>query len=425
MKLRTCAAALLGLSFFMPRLLQADQQADDLNERYKVALAKGDVDLAVGFICDAAKLDPKKYDKKCAAAQHHENELLQSFDAAFGAGQGFMQQRDYANAIKQFSKITFGPHHDDALHQEQEAKNAENRPQVLAGEREALAAAQAAYDRGDLAAAQAGASTVKLAELLPFSQQILTNIRVYTEAVQAGDSLMQGGKYPAAQQKYKFAYAVRPNGPGDVAAKLQKLEGLITQPATQTAATTTTGNPTNKNPPTVVTNNPPPPPPPINSTDPVKIKAALADGRSAESRKDFEAALQAYERILLLNPRQADAIIGKQRVMSSIQKSPQGAEATLTIGVHSFYRSQLAEAGDAIALYLTSGDARNKGAAYFYLGATYATEAIFANPHQTPDNKALQQHAMVEFQRARCEHYNPIERYISPKIIALWNKSAC
>ncbi|WP_263385339.1 tetratricopeptide repeat protein [Granulicella arctica] len=329
-----------------------------------------------------------------------------------------MQQKDYSGAVKQFSKITFGLRHDDAVHLMQEAKNAEGHPQLLAANKETLIAAQAAYDRGDLATAEANAKQVQVPELQSSVQQILTNIRIYQDAMQAGDAAKQNGNYQAAQQKYKFAMVIRPNGPGNPGGKLQEVEVLL---AAATVNKPSTPPPTKP----VVADTKKPVEIPKAPDNDAKIRAALAEGHAAESRKDVDAALQAFERVLAINPRQAEALAGKQHIMDNMQKTPQGLENTLSIGLHDYYRSQLAEAGDAISLYLTAGGVRNRGVAYFYLGATFASQALLADPRGKTEHKSLEQHALLEFQQARCEHYQPIEKYLSPKVLALWNKSSC
>jgi tetratricopeptide (TPR) repeat protein len=415
-------AALLILT---PRGLHADKPADDLFAKYKDAMAANQVEQALTYLCSAAELDPKKYEKKCTAAKQHANEQLKQFDDFYTAGQAAMQKKDYDTAIKTLGKVTFGTHHADAQHLIQEANSSLNHPQVLAAEKITLGVAQAAYAKGDLTAASTSASQITSAELQAAKSQILTNIKVYQDAMTAGDDELKAGHYAAAQQKFKFAVAVNPNGPGNPISKLQQASiqvdaaAAAKNPATNASTQPTTGT----NPKTAASTDQKKDDAPLTG-DALKIKTSLADGRTAESKKDLAAALTAYEQVLALNPKQADALAGKQRIMAGMQKSPQGIEQTLAAGLRSYYHSRFVEADDALTLYLTAGGSRNKGVAFFYLGATFATESMLASSTSHED-RILQQRALKQFQQARCEHYNPVEKYLSPKVLAIWSKSSC
>src|SRR5882757_4554713 len=223
-----------------PQLLHADKHADnkraeDLDAQYKTAMSKHDIEQATNYICDAAKLDPKKYEKKCAGAQKYAADQLLAYDGLIGTGKFEMDHKDYAGAVRDLSKIYFGPHRDEAQHILQEATYLLAHPQEIVDSTQALNAARLAYDRGDLAAAATSAKAVRVNTLQPAAQQILTNILIYEETIQLGDSYMQSKNYAAAQQKYKFAMVIAANGPGNPAGKLQQITALMAAASNQPA----------------------------------------------------------------------------------------------------------------------------------------------------------------------------------------------
>jgi len=403
-----------------PQLLHADKHADnkraeDLDAKYKTAMSKHEIDQATGYICDAAKLDPKKYEKRCASAQKYAADQLLAYDGLIGTGKFEMDHKDYAGAVRDLSKIYFGPHREEAQHILQQATYLLGHPQEIAESTQALNAAQAAYDRGDLTTAAANAKAVQVNTLQPAAQQILTNIRIYNEAIQLGDTYMQDKNYAAAQQKYKFALVIVANGPGDPTGKLQQIAALLAS-STPPASPSAEGKTAAKNEKKLE-------PPTANDTA-LKIKTALAEAHAAESKQDTQAALSAFEQVLAINPRQPEALAGKQKILDSAQKDPQELEIALKAGIRSYYQSQLAEANDKISHYLTAGGTLHKGAAYFYLGATFATETLLSAP-QSAEEHTLRQRALQEFKNSKCESYKPIERFLSPKVLAIWNESAC
>ncbi len=410
-------AAFIGL-MLMPNSLHADKQADDLNSKSKAAMKQKDVGAAVNYLCEAAKIDPGKYAKKCDSIRQYATSQLTEFEGLFGTGKFELGKKDYAGAIRDLSKITFGPHREEAQQLIREASSQLNQPSPSAdGSLQALRAAQVAYESGDFASATANANLVKATNLQPAAQQILTNIRVYNDTMQQGDAAMQSKNYGAAQEKYNFALRIKSNGPGNPTDKLNQLTALLAPPE--------------KSAPLVAADKPAPrtpankgkafaPAPPDNS---VKIKNSLAEAKDDEGKGNLEAALAAYGQVLSLDPQQADAIAGKQRVSDAIGKDPKILEETLVNGIRSYYQSHLTEARDALSLYLTAGGTRSKGAAYFYLGATFMTQAFLSDPQNKTNRDSLQRNAVQEFQLAKQEHFKPIEKYVSPRILAVWNQS--
>jgi tetratricopeptide (TPR) repeat protein len=410
---------LLGLLLAAPHAIRAEK--DEINARYKEAMARNDVEQAMSILCDAAKVDPKKYEKRCTNAQVDANKQLQKFEILFNTGKAELDRKDYSGAIRDLEKITFGVRKAEAQNLIHEANDAQGHPLVLAQNRTTLGVAQAAYLRGDFTAAKQTASQVKVPELQPQAQQMLNNIRTYEQAIQEADSAMKSGNLAAAQQKYNFALAINANGPGDPSGKLQQI-------ATQSAASKSSVAKIDTSTPTATGGGDAKKTNPLSTLDAAaKLKIDLFEAHAAEASGNNDAALAAYERALALNARLPEALAGRQRILEAVQKDVQALESKLVNGIRSYYGSHFAASGDAISLYLKAGGTHNKGAAHFYLGATFASEAILADTNgktrsDTSPGK-LRERALQEFQLARREHYQPIQKYIAPKVLALWKES--
>ena len=106
MKNRSAALfLLLGLLLAAPHAIRAEK--DEINARYKEAMARNDVEQAMSILCDAAKVDPKKYEKRCTNAQVDANKQLQKFEILFNTGKAELDRKDYSGAIRDLEKITF------------------------------------------------------------------------------------------------------------------------------------------------------------------------------------------------------------------------------------------------------------------------------------------------------------------------------
>lgn len=391
----------LAVLLCAPTALLADQQADAL---YKQSQSTNDQQAAVELLCKAAELDPTTYSKKCNDAKQYLDSRLQKFDGLFVSGKTKFDAKQYTDAVTDLSKIYFGPRREEAQKLIAQANEAINHPQPADNSAPALKAAQQAYENGDFATAEANAGLVKAPELQSQAQSLLSNIRNYRDDIQQAEAFKIDKNYAAAQQKYTAALGIKSNGPGNPAAKLQEIAGLIKQQN----GTAVAGNKQ---------------PPPDNSA---RIKASLADARDHLAKGDLQDALNAFNQVLALDPRQPDALAGKEQVneamKAALSKDPKALEDTLVGGIRNYYESHFTEARDAISLYLTAGGTRSKGAAYFYLGATMLSQAIVSSPKSTQERDRLQQSAMQQFQQAKQERFKPIEKYVSPKILAVWNQ---
>ncbi len=397
MKVR--AAVLTAFFLCTPAALLADQQADSL---YKQSQATNDQMAAVELLCKAADLDPQAYSKKCNDARQFLDSRLQKFDGLYVSGKSKLEAKEYPDAITDLSKIYFGPHREEAQKLIAQAQTAQKdeaaNQQVASASSQSLKAAQQAYDNGDFATAKMNAELVKAPELQAQVQAILSNIKKYDDDIQQAEAFKAAKNYAAAQQKYSAAINIKSNGPGNPSARLQEIAALVNQ-------------------------TPKPGAPPDNTA---KIKASLADARDNAAKGDWQQALASYNQVLALDPKQPDALSGKQQAQdamkAAIAKDPKALEDTLVEGIRNYYEAHFTEARDAISLYLTAGGTRSRGAAYFYLGATMLSQAIVANPKNREEHDRLQQSAEQQFQQAKQERFKPVAKYVSPKILAVWNQ---
>jgi hypothetical protein len=403
--MRRFAIVLLGLLTFAPAVLFADQQADDLYKQYQAAYAKNDLQNAVDLLCKAAKLDPQSYGKKCDDAQQYYDTRVEKFEGLYLTGKSKFDTKDYVGAISDLTKIYFGPRRDDAQKLIAQANDAISHPQPVDNSAQSLKAAQMAYDNGDFSTAAANAGLVKAAELQSQAQAILNNIKNYNDDIQQAEAFKASKNYPAAQQKYSAALSIKSNGPGNPSARLAELTELLNaakqQNGTQAAA--------------------------VKTDNGARVKASLAEAHDDAAKGNWQGVITDANQALALDPKNAEAAGLKTQaadaMKAALAKDPKALEDTLVGGIRSYYESHFTEARDAISLYLTAGGTRSKGAAYFYLGATMLSQALVSDPKSKDDHDRLQQNALQQFQQAKQERFKPAEKYVSPRILAVWNQS--
>ena len=408
--MRTIRAWLIGAcaSFaLLTPAVHADNQADHLRDLAKQAHAQGALDQEAEYLCQAAGLDPQKYSKKCERARAEVARQLDEFKGLLGTGQFELQHKDYQGAVRDLSKIRFGPLAQQAQALIAEAKSALAQPSADAAGAAALNLALAAYQQGDFNTAVSQASQVHSPNLQSKAQQLLTNIKVYQDTMSAGDALANKGDYKGAEEKYTFAVKINANGPGNPADKLRQTDALLQK---QTVAQQPVQEPAAK-----------PAQPKVNYA--AMVKSDLAQASADEARGDLKGALQAFDSALALDGRQAEARAGRQRVLSELQKNKKELEQSLADGVLSYYASDFAHANEALSLYLSGSDMRSQGVAHFYLAASLLSQAILADSRSEGQASDLRQKAQQQFQLARQARYNPVETLISPKILAEWAKS--
>jgi hypothetical protein len=391
-------------------IANADNQVDHLRDLAKEAKAKGDLDQVANYLCEAASLDATHYQKRCERARADAEKRAQEYEAAFQTGTFELQKKDYAGAIRDLSKINFGPRRDEAQHLIQQAQAFLPGGNAEAANQQLLHEAQAAYQQGDFNMAVTRANQVQSPALQLVAKQLLTNIKIYQDTMAQADQLAQSGDYKGARDKYSFAIAINAHGPGSPADKLQEVEAKLKSQAAETAAKSQAQTDAAKQ-------------APVKVDYAAKVKSGLTEARRDEAKGDFKAALQAFEGVLVLDGLQSEALAGKQRVMAELRGDPKALAQSLEEGIRSYYASNFGQAADSISLYLSGGGVHNKGAAHFYLAAALLSEAILTDSHDEAHAKDLKQSADVQFVQARQEKYKPVEKLVSPKILSEWAKS--
>jgi predicted negative regulator of RcsB-dependent stress response len=399
---------LAGLAL-VAQTARANQQTDHLRDLAKQAKEKGDLDQAASDLCQAANIDPSHYQKKCDHARADAEKQAQLFEGYFKTGNFEFQQKDYAGAVRDLGKIDFGPRREEAQSLIQQAKAAlQGGSAPSASQAALLRGAQTAYDHGDFDAATAQASQVQSPALQAAAKQLLTNIKVYQDTITQGDLLAHNGDYKGAQEKYSFAIKIKANGPGSPAGKLQAMQAKLQEATANPQPGTQTVKPE------------PPSPPKVDYA--AKVKNGLAEARRNEQNGNLKAALRGFQAVLVLDGLQPEALAGKQRVTAELQGDPKALADGLEDGIRSYYASQFEQAAASISLYLNGGGLHHKGAAHFYLGASLLSQAILADPHDHENQSSLRQNADEQFQMARQENYMPVEKLVSPRILAEWAK---
>jgi hypothetical protein len=416
---------LFSLVVLSSNFLRANDKIDNLDAAYKRAMKEKNIEHATQYICEAAKLDLGKYGKKCASMQRYTTEQLSYYDGFFSAGVVEFEHKNYIGSIRELKKISFGPHRDEAQRIIQEASNLLNhRLPPVDPAVQTIREAQAAYDSGNFNAALALALSIKETDLPPSTKEILNNIRVYNQAMDEGDAAMQSGKLAVAKQKYNFALVIKGNGPGNPSDKLRQIASqLATAPespipqkqdtsAVKIAPVAKQQNEKNKG--KVAAKS--------ASDIPKKITDFLVKAHDDEKKKNTSAAISDYEEVIALDPQQQEALAEKQRLTEAVQKDRNALEDTLIRGVRSYSQSHFEEARESLSHYLDEGGVR-KGAAYFYLGAAFMAKALLLDAQNKTGYDNMQRNALRNFHLAKQEHFKPLEKYVSPKILAVWNQA--
>ncbi len=339
-------------------------------------------------------------------------------------GRTEIERKDYGGAIRDLSRITFGPNKDEALELLQQARVGSGQISPEAASQMTLAAAQAAYEAGNFDRAEALLKRVQTPGVRYAANQILTNMSVYRDTMKQADTLAHNGDYKDAAAKYGFASAIQPKGPGQPQQRLRdaqdaelRLESAKEQQMAsqrlqeQQAAATKVKLGTLQSPFQAQMN------------DASKIKTSLAVAQKFESAGQLKAALEAYEAVLKLDARQKVALTGKQRLSAVVKTDPRTVEHLLIQGVTDFYASRFQQANNGFHSYLSGGGKQHCAAAHFFFGASLLSQAMLDDPADTDNLNKLRQQAQQEFVAARQQHYLAPETFISPKIMAEWSRT--
>ncbi|MCU1224141.1 MAG: hypothetical protein JWQ42_2234, partial [Edaphobacter sp.] len=364
MKLKWGGIILLTATAMMAQTSNQDKSADQLRDLASVAKNSGDLLAEATYICQAAALDSKKYEKKCARAKEDANKALVQFQIDLNTGRTEIQQKDYGGAFRDLGKITFGPNKAEAQDLTQLARIAGNggTPVDLISY-EAFKSAHAAYLRGDFDVAQSEAKRVQSPPLQNAINKLLTNIGIYRDMMKQAEALARSGDFKGAEQKYQFAIIIKQNGPGQPQDRLQEVRAAEAQAANA---------------------KPVPPPQPLVPVQPQTLSKATPPPHTSndqgktrmssnpaphEQKQGFGKDAQHLPKSSQANARKAEDVSNKKAASGNIQQDPEEAEGSLTQGVTDFYASHFSHADDAIEVYLQGGGTHYAGAAHFYLGA--------------------------------------------------------
>jgi hypothetical protein len=414
MKIKLSGALFVAATALLAQTPSTGLNADQLRDLASHAKDYGDLQSETNYLCQAAALDVKKYGKKCDRAKDDAAKALAQFQADLAMGRTELQRKDYPGALRDLGKITFGPNKAEAQELMQQARiGISGGIAIDPASIEAFKAAREAYIRGDFDTAESQAKHVQSPALQTATNQLLTNISIYRDNMKQADVMVHNGDLKDAEQKYQFAAVIRENGPGHPVDRLHEVQAAEAQAAkakpqpvpAAAIQTATPGKATQS-------------PPKVNYA--AKAKTLLDTGRRAETQGDLKGALQAYNTALELDGRQAEAFVGKKRVLAEMQEDAKATEGNLTEGVAEFYASHFLHADEKIEKYLQDGGKHYAGAAHFYMGASLFMQALLTSPKDQLQGNALRQRAREQFVLAKQLHYQPIESAVSPKVLAQW-----
>ena len=418
MELKWGGILLLAATAMMAQTSNQDKSADQLRDLAGIAKNSGDLPANANYICQAAALDSKKYVKKCARAKEDANNALLQFQINLNTGRTEIQHKDYGGALRDLATITFGPNRPEAQDLTQLARIASNggTPVDLASY-EAFKSARAAYARGDFDIAQSEAKRVQSPPLQNAINKLLTNISIYRDMMKQAEALTRSGDLKGAEQKYQFATLIKQNGPGQPQDRLQELRAAEAQAANAKPAPPPAQPPVPVQPQAL--SKAPPPAQTSNNRGKTKISSNPA---THERRQGLGEDARQLPKSSQANAQKTGDVSDKKAAPENIQQDSKEAEESLTQGITDFYASHFSHANDAIEVYLQGGGTRYAGAAHFYLGASFFTQALLTSPDDRPRAESLRQKAQAQFTAAKQLHYKPVESAVSPKVFGEWTQ---
>src|SRR5215469_7754175 len=210
--------------------LNTAEKLDELRRLANQAKESGDLPSETLYLCQAAALDAKKFAKKCDRVKGDAAKALAQFHADLEMGRGEVQRKDYAGALRDLGKITFGPDKAEAQQWMQQARIGLNGgvpvdPASLA----AFNAARAAYDRGDFDAVEPQVQHIQSPVIQSAANQLLVNISAYRDAMKQADAMFRKGDLKGAELKYQFAETIQRNGPGNPQDRVREVQAAEAQ----------------------------------------------------------------------------------------------------------------------------------------------------------------------------------------------------
>ncbi len=396
--------------------------AQDAKAVHAQANAESNQEKVVQLLCKAADMDPrnKDYRKECdtgrAALVASDKTMLKTAQDASDAGKIATAKR-YANYVSSL---------DPELHRQAQqllsklgapeaaTTGGTGTPPPPVSQSGILAQASAAYEGGNLQAARSSAQSITDASLKPAALRLLTEIERYAGLVSTGQKHEQAKEYPQAASSYQAALELN----GHVAA--DDLSGRIQRMRTMAAGQPPPGTVGDNNDGKVQR-------PPGTPLSPVKPPEAALEERkrrlfeevtAAMARNDLDGAGRKYKQILDIDPANADAKLGLTHISDTLNRDPVRLETTLREAIVAFYGSHFEDAESRFNRYLGADKAKKKGAAFFYLGATEATLALLED---SAHRGARDREAREDFKQARLAGYKPVERFVSARVLGIWN----
>jgi hypothetical protein len=414
MKSGLSAVILLTATAIMAQTPNQATSADQFRDLATSAKNSGDLPAEANYLCQAAALDSKKYEKRCTHAREDVGKALVQFKIDLDTGRTEIQQKNYAGALRDLEKITFGSNKEEAKDLIQLVRIASNggTPADLVSY-DAFSSARIAYSRGNFDLAQSEAKLVKSAPLQNTINKLLTNINVYRDLMRDADALVKSGDLKGAEQKYQLAALIKQDGPGQPQDRLREVQAAEAQAASAKAALPL--------PPPVV----PPPngsksaPSPNTGDSPDKNKA-ISDADSQKQRLKKDA--QRLRTSLQAKDGKAENASGAKGASEEVKRDSEMTKKELTQGITDFYASHFSSAADAIEVYLQGDGAQYLGAAHFYLGASLLMQAFLTSPKDTLRIESLRNQAQTEFMAAKRLHYKPVVSAVSPKVFGEWTQ---
>jgi hypothetical protein len=295
---------------------------------------------------------------------------------------------------------------------------------------QSTAAIKAAWEHGDFKAveylAEAMTTPAGKAAAVPY----LKDVASYNAYIDAANKA-EAQNPESAKEPLGYAYSLNPHGPVDVPARLKAIDVEIANKnnakyfqGSSTPATTAKTAPPPQSPPQAKPTTPSTPPPPGSPADITqRVYSLLAEARNAERQGNSTLAISDYDKIIKLQPGNAEAQASSTRLEQAIKSDPAAALAELKSAIRSFYDAQYDDARRALMDYIESPQtAKNAGAADFYLGATYVERAILRTT--AGQLKEPPEDAISAFKAARKANYNPVRAYVSPALLKIWDSTA-
>ncbi len=417
---RICLA---GFILWAATLPMAGQDAKALRAQ---ANAESNQERVVQLLCKAADLEPKNkdYRKDCdvgrTALINSDKTMLKTAQEASDAGKIATAKR-YAKYVSAL---------DPELHRQAEqllaklngtevpppgASTTSTQPNTP-NQGVVLAQALAAYDSGNLQAAKAAAQNITDVSLKPAANRLLSEIERYAGMVSAGQRHEQAKEYSEAERSYQSALELNSHvGQDDLAGRAQRMHQLAAAAQGASQSTVASNHPLKPDTPQVK-----PGKPGVDVSPDDKKRRLLEESAVLMSKNDFDGAGRRYKQVLEIDPANAMAKLGLKQISDSLNRDPVRLEKTLREAIVAFYSSHFEDAESRFNRYLGADVAKKKGAAYFYLGATEATLALLEDSSR---RQLRSREANEDFRQARQAGYKPIDRYVSARVLAMWNSS--